>query len=187
MGLVWSSLFILQMKKQKPREGERAGEGPALLRAPRSALRPGAQRSPLHCPLLYAGTARPTEQGPALLTLLEALFHFTAPKPPVMMGRYKEILLFSCFSCILLFAIPWTVHARLPTEWCCKESDLIGRLNNNKTTTKSPTKHLPIVTVRRPCHPSTRKSVTEGSGDSSSATHYLCDFRHEVPPLRFLL
>lgn len=142
MGLVWSSLFILQMKKQKPREGERAGEGPALLRAPRSALRPGAQRSPLHCPLLYAGTARPTEQGPALLTLLEALFHFTAPKPPVMMGRYKEILLFSCFSCILLFAIPWTVARqasnrvvlqRVRPDWATEQQQ-----NNNKISNKTP-------------------------------------------------
>ena len=137
--MVWSSLFILQMEKQKPREGERAGEGPALLRARCSALRPGAQRSPLHRPLLYVGTVRLTEQCPALLTLLESLLHFTAPKAPVMMGRYTEVLLLiSCFSCVQLFATPWTQHAWLPTERCRKESDTTERLNNNKTSNKRP-------------------------------------------------
>lgn len=140
--MVWSSRFILQMKKKKPREGERAGEGPALLRGPRSALRPGAQGRPLHCPLLYAGTARPTEQGPALLALLEALLPFTAPKPPVMMGRYKEVLLFSCFSRILLFAIPWTVarqasnrvvSQRIRPDWATEQQQ-----NNSKTSNKTP-------------------------------------------------
>ena len=165
--------------------GRESWGGTSLLRAWCSALRPGAQRSPLHRPLLYVGTARLTEQCPALLTLLEFLLHFTAPKAPVMMGRYTEVLLLiSCFSCVQLFATPWTQHARLPTERCRKESDTTERLNNSKTSNKRPA-HCHSETP--PPSQSHQESVTEGRGGGGSATHQLCDFRHEVLSPRFLL
>ena len=62
----------------------------------------GAQRRPLHRPLLYVGTARLTEQCPALLTLLESLLHFAAPKPPVAERGPLEKGMASHFSILAL-------------------------------------------------------------------------------------